>query len=295
MKKALLTTLVILFLLSSTIPAFAYDPRYLFTDQEKDNESGLYNFDAREYNPSTGRFNQPDPVLNDLANPQQLKEQTGQNLEQILSDPQALNPYSYARNNPIKYTDPSGQWFGEFFTFRQSWSSFQSELGDAAMYASPLMSTAIDHPYITGAVTGIAGGLLAKGIIFYGARLLLGLGLIGNSAAQSKEQLIKVGTSFGKLGTVIENASGKISGFTSKFTKNPFHGLDQAITRGVSPQTLLDTVNNPLVRLQQSSGNILYLTKNALVVLDKAGQLVTTYGSQFFQPQILDILNQIKK
>jgi hypothetical protein len=27
---------------------------------------------------------------------------------QNLRDPQTLNPYSYCRNNPLKYTDPSG-------------------------------------------------------------------------------------------------------------------------------------------------------------------------------------------
>ena len=27
---------------------------------------------------------------------------------QDLRDPQTLNPYSYCRNNPLKYTDPSG-------------------------------------------------------------------------------------------------------------------------------------------------------------------------------------------
>jgi RHS repeat-associated protein len=109
MKKALLIILAILFFLSSTLPAFAYDPRYRFTDQENDAESGLYNFDAREYNPNTGRFNQPDPVLNNLDNPQRLNEMTGQDLEQILSDPQNLNPYSYTKNNPVNYVDPNGE------------------------------------------------------------------------------------------------------------------------------------------------------------------------------------------
>jgi len=112
MRKAFLTSLVILFFLSSLVcPAFAYDPRYRFTDQERDSESGLYNFDAREYNPNIGRFIQPDPVLNELNrlnNQKDLQNQDKQ-LPRLLMNPQRLNYYSYTVNNPIKYVDPQGE------------------------------------------------------------------------------------------------------------------------------------------------------------------------------------------
>ncbi len=45
---------------------------------------------ARWYDPALGRFIQPDTIL-----PQQ-------------DDPQQLNRFSWVRNNPLKYTDPSG-------------------------------------------------------------------------------------------------------------------------------------------------------------------------------------------
>jgi len=31
-------------------------------------------------------------------------------LFELVADPQSLNPYSYARNNPVKYVDPSGEY-----------------------------------------------------------------------------------------------------------------------------------------------------------------------------------------
>jgi hypothetical protein len=80
-----------------------------------------------------------------------------------LSDPQSLNAYSYGRNNPINKTDPKGLWFGEFLTGRQSYSSFQMELGQAAMYLNPTWQKAMDHPYIAGTAVGVAGGLAAAG------------------------------------------------------------------------------------------------------------------------------------
>lgn len=79
----------------------SYNPDNKFTDQKEDTESGLYYYGARYYNQSIGRFTQVDPRIM-LA------------VAQIISDPQALNGYAYARNNPIRYIDPTGQTFGEF-------------------------------------------------------------------------------------------------------------------------------------------------------------------------------------
>ena len=55
------------------------------------------NFKARSYLPGVGVFTQPDPL--DWT-PERLK------------DPQQLNPYGYARGNPLKYTDPTGEFAG---------------------------------------------------------------------------------------------------------------------------------------------------------------------------------------
>ena len=63
---------------------------YKFTDQELDPETGLYNYGARLYDPVIGRFISPDTIIPDPY------------------DPQMLNRYSYCRNNPLIYTDPTG-------------------------------------------------------------------------------------------------------------------------------------------------------------------------------------------
>src|SRR3989344_305160 len=63
--------------------------RYLFTGKEKEG-TDLYYYGSRYYDPFTKRFTQPDNKIQDIYNPQDL------------------NRYSYARNNPYKYNDPSG-------------------------------------------------------------------------------------------------------------------------------------------------------------------------------------------
>jgi len=60
-----------------------------FTDQEHD-PSGLIYMNARYYDPLSGRFTSPDEVVQDPF------------------DPQFLNRYTYVRNNPVKFVDPSG-------------------------------------------------------------------------------------------------------------------------------------------------------------------------------------------
>jgi len=55
--------------------------------------------DARYYNSMIGRFLSVDAAF--LA------------VSARLDDPQSLNSYSYARNNPLRYIDPDGMWFKE--------------------------------------------------------------------------------------------------------------------------------------------------------------------------------------
>jgi RHS repeat-associated protein len=83
------------FVISSTalgMSAPLYDSRVRsrYTGKERDAESGLDYFGARYYGSNMGRFMSPDDF--------------GGHLE----DPQTLNRYAYVRNNPLRYTDPTG-------------------------------------------------------------------------------------------------------------------------------------------------------------------------------------------
>ncbi|HJQ08165.1 MAG TPA: RHS repeat-associated core domain-containing protein [Candidatus Saccharimonadales bacterium] len=60
-----------------------------YTGHEMDDESGLVNMNAREYDSVLGRFLQPDILVES-------------------SFGQGLNRYTYANNNPLSYTDPTG-------------------------------------------------------------------------------------------------------------------------------------------------------------------------------------------
>ncbi len=64
-----------------------------FTGKERDAETNLDYFGVRYFSGAQGRFTSPDVPLAD----------------QRPEDPQSWNLYSYGRNNPLKYVDPTGQ------------------------------------------------------------------------------------------------------------------------------------------------------------------------------------------
>jgi RHS repeat-associated protein len=70
------------------------DPLH-FTGKERDAATGLDNFGARYNSSATGRFMSPDPKFL---------------MKQKLVDPQQWNMYSYVRNNPLRFTDPTGEY-----------------------------------------------------------------------------------------------------------------------------------------------------------------------------------------
>ena len=86
----------------------AYNTNQRFTGKPLDPVSNLYYFNQRHYNAEIGKFIQPDPLRNFLVTPD-LTKRTGLKLEDVLSNPQRLNEYSYSLNNPVNVIDPTGE------------------------------------------------------------------------------------------------------------------------------------------------------------------------------------------
>ncbi|MFG1610653.1 RHS repeat-associated core domain-containing protein [Actinoplanes sp. NPDC049265] len=63
-----------------------------FIGGNQDPTTGLVNIGAREYDPTAGRFISVDPIID-------------------VNDPQQMNGYAYANNNPISFSDPDGRIF----------------------------------------------------------------------------------------------------------------------------------------------------------------------------------------
>ncbi|WP_282703867.1 RHS repeat-associated core domain-containing protein [Streptomyces sp. CC219B] len=64
-----------------------------FVGGTMDESTGLTHLGAREYDPALGRFISVDPMMD-------------------LAESQTMNPYAYANNSPVTFSDPSGQFWG---------------------------------------------------------------------------------------------------------------------------------------------------------------------------------------
>ncbi|MFA5084294.1 MAG: RHS repeat-associated core domain-containing protein [Candidatus Paceibacterota bacterium] len=159
--------------------------RFLFTGQESDKESGLMYYGARYYSPSLARFTQPDTEIQDIY------------------DPQSLNRYSYARNNPLKYKDDTGHWIhivvgAAIGALIGAGSSIAYQLHNGASWST------LDWGSVgkSAAVGTAAGGV---GAATFGA----GLAIAGESVGGY---------------TIAGGASGLISGRTGQFASNIAYG-----------------------------------------------------------------------
>lgn len=258
-----------------------------YIGQVYDFDTRLSYLNARYYHPGLGRFLSGDPVFHVLGEETQIKLLTGMNLQAVLSDPQLLNSYSYAKNNPILNSDPRG-------TCPACYAIAAIFLGNAPTISGYIQSLATPLGQVN-ASDSFENSRQGN----YG-RAMLGLLFAGESTGSSASKLpkvasgLKLGQDFGHLGKVVENTAGEIKGFVSTYTKNPFHGLDRFLSRGITIDTLIDTTTRPLATFEQYSGNILRLTERAGVVLDKAGQVVTVFSEKDFNQKIKSILRTVK-
>jgi len=138
-----------------------------FTGHEMLDSVGLIHMNGRVYDPTLGRFLSADSVVQSLGNTQ------------------SVNPYSYAWNDPLRFTDPSGHSLlgdiiGIVAAFVAIWLC-QPELLPAILGGTggSLAGMTITTAMISGFVGGFVGSLISTGSL---SAALLG-GLIGGITA----------------------------------------------------------------------------------------------------------------
>ena len=82
-----------------------------FTGHECLADFNLYNMNGRLYDPVVGRFLNADPVVQDPTSTQ------------------SMNRYSYCLNNPLKFTDPTGnkwkwEWLNPLYWFSEGMAKY---------------------------------------------------------------------------------------------------------------------------------------------------------------------------
>ncbi|MFJ1702635.1 RHS repeat-associated core domain-containing protein [Kitasatospora sp. NPDC088346] len=114
-----------------------------FVAGTKDDTTGLTNLGARQYQPLTGRFLSPDPLI-------------------MPADPQQWNGYAYSDNNPVNMTDPTGMALEECASGMARCSNMGTKIeGDGPRYQQVVQEVKAAQP---ARQAGYVRFLLAKGL-----------------------------------------------------------------------------------------------------------------------------------
>ncbi|WP_321778400.1 RHS repeat-associated core domain-containing protein [Sulfurimonas sp.] len=196
-----------------------------FTGHEHISEFNLIHMNGRVYDPVIGKFLSADPYI------------------QAPYDTQSYNRYSYVKNNPLKYVDPSGFFFGSIAKFFKKVVNFVKKnwrvivavivaivitvvtLGTAAPAVAALWAgwfgTGIGASMAAGAVAGFASGAIITGT-WKGALTGALTGAIGGAVGGYYAGLSKAGemSNMAQLGRVV--AKGAVGGINSKINGGKF-------------------------------------------------------------------------
>jgi RHS repeat-associated protein len=259
---------------------------YKFTAKERDPESGLDEFGARYYANSMGRFMTPDWSEAPVAVPYA-----------VLGNPQTLNLYSYVENNPATGTDPDGHadnpLIGDAagtYDCGRGASPCPTETDTQKTQPPQQSNAAVAGPVTTAPLQ------IGKTIINFeeiaeeaaGLSLRSVVGVVGfifassEQTANEQKDTIQGHQSEGSPepqaaagGAGARQGGGPITGFTK-------HGINQAISRdgvGVANHAILDAVKNPKQVVQQSGGRTMYVGRDATVITNAQGKVISTWAN----------------
>ncbi|HHT9139095.1 MAG TPA: RHS repeat-associated core domain-containing protein, partial [Candidatus Wunengus sp. YC60] len=178
--------------------------KYLYTGQEYLSSVGFYDYGFRQRKTDPPMFMQPDPVTADVY------------------DPQGLNKYSYVRNNPVRYNDPSGEIFFVPFLLMAGVGVLY-ECNYLSTNSNPSLEGTLTSGFVgsTTAAAGIAGGAVAAsaggaaaasaGLAGTGTELAVAAGssVVGGQTARGVGNILTgndVGAGLGNVNDMTEDA-----------------------------------------------------------------------------------------
>ena len=227
-----------------------------------DAETGLYYVTSRYYDPEIGRWISPEPNV-DYGEFDEDSEILGYNV------------YAYCFNNPVNNFDPDGEAVANIvggIIGGVAGAALGYLLSDALGLKGWKKWALISAATVGGAVLGaFLGPYVAK----LGSSIAAKLGI---------KSIPKLGSQIGRLGRLVKNAKPAIKGLTR-------HGLQRMAQRGVS-QSMARNIVRSGHAIAQSGGKTLFFTQAGVVVLNKAGEVVTAYSSKYFDAAMKEIIRQ---
>ncbi len=214
----------------------AIDVPYKYTGQELDTSTNLYYYGARYYDATLARFISADTIV---PNPR---------------DPQDLNRYSYVRNNPLLYIDPTGHGLLGDIGLGGLEDFFDSTFGRIIGWAvCPVCMQYVDSATQRYAIAGTLamGGAALPGVVGGMAFTSMGGGFVGSvagglAAGATGAGIQTIGTLLqdGKVvvGDLIKTVAiqGALNGFGNFLSASLTHGAPNSFGQLLSGNGLQD-------------------------------------------------------
>lgn len=203
-----------------------------------------------------------------------------------------LNVFVFCANNPATLKDYNGEFVISTISICVITGSILfGAIGGFIGYENANSNGYTGYKKTKSILYGICAGGIVGGILGYiAAPALTTLTKIeGVSVSYNGISTIAtVGTSFGKLGTLITNNGQQVIdwGITTA------HGLQRMLERGIT-QEMVETWVNTGKALQQSCDKIMYVTKEGVVVINKIGAVITAYTNQNFDLAMKQLIEKL--
>ena len=204
-------------------------------------------------------------------------------------------------NNPIKHIDPTGhapkwwQWLiggiGIALIAVAAGLAIWGTGGVAAFGLGALIGSVSVGAIGAGVGAGIGYAVGGKDGLWQGALIGLGVGaavgfIVGGTIGANTYSSM-LGTNFGKMGTVVKHPGIKVN-----WSQSMIHGPERMLQRGVTKRVVNSTVRKGIA-LSQTGGKFAFVTKKAFAVVSSSGVLITTYGKDFYDSGMLEIIKAL--
>ena len=194
-----------------------------YPGQVADAESGLYNNWQRYYDPKSGRYLTPDP-LGPLAGMRHAAQVRAYLAAQPVGLEQEGNPYVYGRNNPLRYTDPTGR-----LVFNAGAAAIGAAIGAISGGLTVALQGGSTEKIAAAAFIGAAGGAVAG--FTFGAAGTLVVGGVSGGLGNVAGQLVS-GQSLSVGGVAASRAAGLLGGGAGLLTRSAGYTILQEATIG---------------------------------------------------------------
>ena len=243
----------------------SYTGGFLYTGQEWELETDVYNFHARTYDAQTGRFMQNDPVFTDRVGYD------------------SYDTYQYVNENPVNFVDPSG----ESWLSNATKGKWVSNLAQTLMFGAPTTALGLAATGLNvglGAVKSAINGGPGPKMYYRDGAIITEGGLIGSGGGLSLGGFINVSTDADEATIRHElahhrqyNEQGEI-GYLSRTWMSPFVNGNVV---GFSGKKLWAENNADMRAGTNSYGRNPYYLMMALVLANQPGSTTRQFLGSF--------------